>query len=222
MEAVLETLRQSPRLPDYVREMQALLETERQARERFYEEVREDQKAEFINGEIVMHSPARDRHLETRDNLAELLRTHVRVFHLGTVRGEKALCVFPRNDYEPDVVFFGPEKSALIQPNTRKFPIPDFAAEVLSESTERTDRREKFQDFEAHGVLEYWIVDADRGVIEQYLVEDGRYVLTLKSGSGEIESPTVSGFRIPIAAIFDAELHLATLRRILSVPSAHP
>ena len=36
-----------------------------------------------------------------------MLNSHVLYRDLGQVQTEKALCVFPRNDYEPDVVFFG-------------------------------------------------------------------------------------------------------------------
>src|SRR6266850_8335915 len=104
---------------------------ERARRERFYNEITEDQKAEFINGEVIVHSPNKIRHLEVRDNLHTLLRAFVQTRRLGFVAGEKALCVFPRNDYEPDVCYFGAEKRALIAPDTIKFPIPDFICEVL-------------------------------------------------------------------------------------------
>ena len=97
------------------------------------------------------------------------------------MRGEKALCTFPRNDYEPDVVFFGPAKAALIEPATMKFPIPDFICEVLSPSTELYDRGVKFRDFEAHAVSEYWLIDPERETVEQYLPRDGSYELALKS-----------------------------------------
>ena len=119
---------------------------------------------------------------------------------LGLVHGEKCLCVFPRNYYEPDVVFFRPDKAAGLADDTMKFPIPDFVAEILSESTEGRNRGVKFEDYESHGVAEYWIIDAEAEVVEQYLRRGDRFYLALKSGSGEIASPTVPGFRIPIRA----------------------
>lgn len=135
---------------------------------------------------------------------------------LGTVRGEKALCTFPRNDYEPDVVFFGPAKASLIEPTTMKFPIPDFICEVLSPSTELYDRGVKFRDFEAHGVGEYWLIDPERDTLEQYLLRDGSYELALKSGSGDVASTVVPGFRIPIPALFDDQENLRVLRSLLA------
>ena len=211
----LAELLQDPALPDKLADLQHTLAAEQIRRERFYDEIT-GEKSEFINGEVIMHSPARARHLEVRDRLHELLRSFCRTRRLGMVLGEKALCVFPRNDYEPDVVFFGPEKAALIGPDTMKFPIPDFASEVLSDSTEHRDRGVKFEDFAVHGVGEYWIVDAEREILEQYLPREGRYELALKSGSGEVESAVVTGFRIPIRALFDDAENLRILRTLLA------
>ena len=50
-----------------------------------------------------------------------------------------------------------------------QFPPPDLVVEVLSESTEKRDRGVKFEDFAAHGVGEYWMIDADKETLEQYL-----------------------------------------------------
>ncbi len=211
----LTPLLKSPRLPEFAAALNDRLQTETVARERFYDEMTDGEKVEFIEGEVIMHSPARNEHLVVKLNLATLLMTFVRDRGLGEVRDEKCLCIFPRNDYEPDIVFFGPEKSATIQPKTMKFPVPDFVVEVLSESTESRDRGVKFEDFEAHGVSEYWIVDAETEIVEQYIVENGVFRLLLKSGSGEIMSRSVAGFQIPIRAIFDPSENLLTLKKLL-------
>ena len=212
----LSPILKSPRLPDITATLVNRLRDETERRERFYEEMSDDQKVEFIEGEVIEHSPARNRHLCAKLALATLLNTFAQVHKLGEVREEKCLCVFPRNDYEPDVVFFGPEKSALFSPTTMKFPVPDFVAEVLSPTTEHRDRGVKFEDYEAHGVREYWIVDAEAESVEQYVLEEGAFRLLLKSGSGDIESRVVPGFRIPIRAIFDSATNLETLRRLLA------
>lgn len=213
--AVAELLA-DPLLPERLSELRQAFDTEQQQRERFYEEITEQEKAEFINGEVVMHSPARDKHTATRHRLERAMSIFCDSRALGSVRGEKALCVFPRNDYEPDVVFFGPAKAALIEPDTLRFPIPDFICEVLSESTEPRDRGVKFRDFEAHGVGEYWLIDPEQEIVEQYLPREGRYVLALMSGSGEVASAVVPGFRIPIRALFDDAENLQLLRTLLA------
>ena len=216
IESAIEPLLHSPCLREIVEALQNRVREESALRHAFYEDLRDDQKAEFIDGQVILNSPARNKHLIVRQHLEKLLHTYVGVHGLGEVRGEKCLCVFPRNDYEPDVVFFGPQRAAGLTGETMKFPIPDFAAEVLSESTAARDRGVKFEDYEAHGVTEYWILDPDAEVIEQYIRRGDRFCLALKSGSGEIASTTVVGFRIPIRALFDPAENLAALRQLIA------
>ena len=130
MIAAIEELLASPTLPETVLRLNAALREERQRRARVYAEITPEMKAEVINGEFFMHSPATDEHSEIRGFIEKLLSTHVDMHDLGTVRSEKALCVFPRNDYEPDVVFFSREKAAKIRRKTLKFPVPDFICEA--------------------------------------------------------------------------------------------
>lgn len=208
----------SPRLPVYLEFILRFLEKEAVRRDEFYRVMTDEHKMEFINGETVMHPGHRDCHIVTQRNTMLLLRNFVSLHQLGAVHSGKCLCVFPRNDYEPDVVFFGPEKAAKLRPDTLKFPAPDFVAEVLSESTEARDRGVKFEDYQAHGVKEYWILDPETQVAEQYVLNDGAFVLRTKSASGELISEAVPGFRIPVAALFDAAANLAALRGMF--PSA--
>jgi Uma2 family endonuclease len=213
MTAALTPLLESPDLPVLLRDLNEVVAKERQLRERFYAEITPSEKAEFINGQVFLHSPATDQHTETRQNLELALAPYVRGHALGIVRSEKSLCVFPRNDYEPDVCFFATAKATKIKGFTMKFPPPDFICEVLSKSTEARDRGIKFKDYAAHGVREYWIADPRTRTLEQY-VSDGKggYKLRLKSNSGEVESTVIKGFRIPIRAIFDAKANAAAIK----------
>ena len=215
LEALLAPIRHSPQLVEAVDLLQAQIRNERQRRAKFYEEMTPEQKIEFVDGEVVLHFPARNAHLDATKNITKLLDTFVELHRLGQVKSEKCLCIFPRNDYEPDVVFFRADKAATFGADTMKFPVPDLIVEVLSESTEARDRGVKFEDFQAHGVGEYWIVDPERQVVEQYLLRAGNYELTLKSGSGELKSEAIPGFQIPVRAIFSAEENLAALRGLL-------
>lgn len=216
IESAVAPLLRSPCLPEIAAALQAQVRAEAALRERFYQELRDDQQAEFIDGQVILHSPARRKHLLVREHVEVLLGTYVRTRRLGEVHSEKCLCVFPRNDYEPDIVYFGPEKAAGLTDETMQFPVPDLVMEVLSESTEDRDRGVKFEDYEAHGASEYWLVDPETEVVEQYLRRGERFYLALKSGSGEITSPTVPGFRIPIRALFDPAENLAALQRLLA------
>jgi len=213
--AAIQLLTHSPILPMYVQHLESLLQTEREKRERFYEEMSEDQKVEFINGEIVMQSPAKLRHTIASQNLFTVLSLYVSKHHLGHVGHEKMLITLTRNDYEPDICYFGPEKARAFAPDQMKFPAPDLIVEVLSPSTEANDRGVKFLDYAAHGVAEYWIVDPNAEMIEQYTLRDKEYHLHVKTDTGPVRSTAIEGFAIPVRAVFDEAQKIAAVRDIL-------
>lgn len=214
-EQIIEQLKRSPRLPQLTRQFQAILRAEQRQRQRFYDEMSETQKVEFINGEIIVQSPVKLRHSTASGNLFALLRAYVQKHGLGYVGHEKLLVTLTRNDYEPDICFFGQAKAKTFAPDQVKFPAPDLVVEVLSDSTEAIDRGIKFEDYALHGVREYWIVDPDQESVEQYLLQAERYDLAVKVKSGTIQSAVVDGFDIPVRAIFDSGEQLAALQMIV-------
>ena len=216
IEDLIEPLRHSPLVPQIVERLAHQIAAERQRRSIFYSEMTPDQKIEFIDGEVVLHSPARNRHLDVTLRIAKLLDTFTKLHSIGEVKVEKCLCVFPRNDYEPDVVFFTAEKVATFTNDTLKFPVPDLIVEVLSNSTEHRDRGVKFEDFAANHVAEYWIVDADESLIEQFRLTGEQYQLMMKASTGRLKSFVIDGFEVDVEAFFDDAQNLAALRKLLS------
>jgi Uma2 family endonuclease len=206
---------EAPELALYEQQIRARLEDEQRRREKFREELSPSVKAEFINGEIIVQSPATARHIIAKKHLLKLLDTYVQLHGLGLVLDEKALIALTRNDYEPDINFFARAKADAIQPGQHTFPAPDFIIEVLSPTTEARDRGIKFRDYAAHGVAEYWLVDPEAEVIEQYENTDSQYKLQLKLNTGTLASRVVQGFAVPVRAIFDAEENLSALRQLL-------
>lgn len=216
---LLEQLLSSPRLPTLLHELTTVVEDESVQRHAFYQQITETDKAEFINGEIIMHSPVKRRHNDASGNLYHLLKAHVARHRLGYVGHEKILISLTRNDYEPDVCFFNRQKSAEFTPDQMLFPAPDFIVEVPSKSTAANDRGIKFDDYAAHGVAEYWIVDPVDETVEQYHAEDSAYQLMIKAQTGLIRSFAVDNFEIPIRAIFDEAENQQTLASIITNPS---
>ncbi len=215
MDMVFEELLESPKLAIYVDQFQRLLADEQKRRAQFYDQMTESQKTEFINGEVIVHSPVKYRHGKTSDNLYVLLHTYVRKHSLGFVGHEKILVALTRNDYEPDICFFHQAKAQYFSPNQMKFPPPDFIVEVLSPSTAENDRGIKRVDYAAHGVTEYWVVDPDTSFVEQYLLEGDEYRLVRKTDSGQIASTAIAGFEIPVRAIFDDAEQWQTLQKMI-------
>jgi len=214
----------APDLPLKIAAASQALLREGKLREQFRDEIEPHEKGEFINGEIIMHSPARHAHNHVSSLIVGILATYVRLHSKGVVVYEKALCGFSRNDYEPDIAWFGPEKDASLAPETTIYPVPDFIIEIVSPSSEKRDRGVKWQDYAAHGVPEYWIVDADQRTIEQYLLANGagEYHLAAKHRHGDITPFSFPDLAIPIAALFEEAANLAFLRSILEAGPSLP
>ena len=210
-----QKIMESPDAPIQIEALHQAMQTEQSRRHDFREWITPNVKAEFINGEVVLHSPVKKQHWSVTDLLSRVLSIYSSVKQLGRVGTEKVMIALTRNDYEPDVCFFGKEKADLFSPTQMQFPAPDIAVEVLSPSTEKYDRETKYQDYAAHGIREYWIIDAEHEIIEQYFLQNEEYELLLKAKDGTIQSIVLPDFKIQIRALFDEKLNLEELKRLI-------
>ena len=201
-------------LPLLMGELASELEKERQNRQDFYEWVDENKKVEFINGEIIEHSPVAEEHSVTFNFVTKYLNTLVDFDDLGGVRSEKAMVSLTRNDYEPDICFWLKHMSDTFKQGQTHYPAPDWICEILSKGTEEKDRNIKFKDYAAHGVKEYWLIDPRKKIVEQYLLKphSAEFELYKKLGIDDtISSKVIKGFKIPILAIFDKDANNAAM-----------
>lgn len=212
---ILDLLMDTPEAFKILEKAQDMLRDEQKKREEFYNWVTDDLKAEFINGEIIVHSPVKSSHAQASENLFSSLRMYALKHQLGRVTHEKVMARFTRNDYEPDVMFFSKEKADSIQPNQSLFPVPDFVIEVLSDSTAERDRGIKFRDYEAHQVSEYWLVDVENQTVEQFVIKNGQYELIKKTDEGFIHCSVLKGLDLPVEAIFNEQKQFEFIQKII-------
>ena len=214
---LIEQLLQHPRAATIVKKANLLLKEEKERRIQFYNDITDEEKVEFINGEIIVHSPVKKEHNDVNSLLFRLLSTYVSKHQLGYVGIEKIMITLERNDYEPDLCFFTQKKAKHFKKGQSLFPAPDFIVEILSKGTAKNDRGIKFQDYEANRISEYLIIDPVQQIVELYRLNSKKeYELILKSGEGTLKSSTIKGFAIPIAAIFEETKNLETLTALLS------
>jgi Uma2 family endonuclease len=213
--AVAELIR-SPRLPDHIRQLQNYLAEEQERRKAFHANLPDDARVEFINGEIVKAIPTRKVHNDVIRLLLRLLDEHVESRGLGYVGFQELMISLDRNDYEPDICFWAKQKAKTFSDRQTKFPPPDFVVEVLSDTTEDRDRTIKFDDYASNGITEYWIIDAEAEIVEQYVLTEGRYKPLGRLRGGLISCKAVIGFEIPVRAIFDTTENRAALRKIIN------
>ncbi|MEM6318778.1 MAG: Uma2 family endonuclease [Bacteroidota bacterium] len=201
-----------------VKRVQKKLYLEQQKRQKFYKWLGDNESAEFINGQIVRQSPVTKAHIDSSSRLSQLLDTFAEENQIGWVSMGRTMTQFTRNDYEPDICFFNKEKAKQFTDKQLLFPVPDFVVEVLSKSSKANIERDtvtKYNDYEEHGVPEYWIIDPHEKNVSQYVLRGGKYELILKSAEGVIRSQVVRGFNISVTSIFDSAENRRVLRLIL-------
>lgn len=215
-EDAINVILESPDMPVIADRIASIRAEEAQRRRKFYDEITPDMKAEFINGQVVMHSPATVAHVAVSGRLTCLLRTFVTKRGLGWLGVEKAMVSLTRNDFEPDLVFFCQEKAGAFKNDQLLLPAPDFVVEILSPSTAKNDRGVKMRDYAAHGVEEYWLVDPIERFVEQHrLGPEKAFVLHEKLHEGVLHCQVLKGLAVPVAAMFDDAENMKAVAAIM-------
>jgi Uma2 family endonuclease len=218
MNATVAKILEQPEAAIVHSELHLALQNESQRRLAFREWLDEDKKAEFINGQIVLHSPVKKKHSRISKMLTRLAGLYAEIKDLGEIMYEKALVALSRNDYEPDMVYYRKAQAEQQTDDQMIFPAPSFIVEILSKSTANKDKGIKKKDYALHGVEEYWIIDPNKKQVHQYLLIGNAqeympaYIFTMDD---EIESAVITGFKIPVAALFDEKINLQVLKSLL-------
>lgn len=80
------------------------------------------------------------------------------------------------NQFQPDLVYITHEREYIIG-EKRIEGAPDLVVEILSPSTSQNDKIRKKRQYERHGVQEYWIIDPVHRTVDQFVLEQGKFVL---------------------------------------------
>lgn len=165
--------------------------------EEFLASLQEGSWAEWVDGEVVPLAPASARHQRIALFLASVLSEYVRARDLGEVFQAPFVVRLPeplRRAREPDLVFVRKDRLSLLK-DTYLDGTPDLAVEITSPESLSRDRGEKFVEYEAAGIPEYWLIDPDRTQSEFYQLQpDGRYRSVPAGPEGIYRSSVVSGF----------------------------
>jgi Uma2 family endonuclease len=160
----------------------------------------EDIWAEWVNGEVLIMSPASNLHQALVLFLAALMQHWAEAFDLGVVRTEPFLVKLPEPlpARSPDIIFVAKENLHKITTNYLD-GAPDIAVEIISPDSRNRDRGEKFYEYEQAGVREYWLIDPDRKQAEFYRRgEDGIFRLAFVGREGVFRSDVLKGFWLKV------------------------
>ena len=127
----------------------------------------------------------RNSHMMTVFNLGRLLGTFVQARGLGAIGVEQALTAFTRNDYALRTFVSGETPKA--KRRSREWDGGGLSRagfhrrSAFSQHGSTHDRGVKFEDYAARIKMgEYWIIDPEAKVIEQYVHRQGGYDLAGK------------------------------------------
>ena len=80
---------------------------------------------------------------------------------------------------------------------------PDIIVEILSPSTSKKDLNIKYDLYEEHGVIEYWVVYPGEDMIDIFVLEEEKYKLQARYFKGDvIETPILPGFQLDVDEAF--------------------
>jgi Uma2 family endonuclease len=169
----------------------------------------EDVHAEWVNGEVIVQMPPKQPHQRVVAFLLQLLGVFIRLFQLGQLLPApfemRAMPDGPSR--EPDVLFVAREHLERLTEVRLSGPA-DLVVEVVSDDSVSRDRADKFYEYQAAGVMEYWIIDPRPGYerADFYVLDaKGRYRPVPVEPDGRYHSTILAGFWLQVDWILATE-----------------
>lgn len=168
------------------------------------------QYAEYVDGEIISNMSVTERHDFITNFLVTMLNLYVSTKKLGRICSEpyqmKMVIDGKTKGREPDIFFVKTENLDKI---SEKFfdGAADLVIEVISPESISRDSVDKFEEYEAAGVKEYWLIDPNRRTANFYgFDESGKYKMLYLSPESVFESRVIEGLWIKTDWLWQEEL----------------
>jgi Uma2 family endonuclease len=196
--------------------MEKIKSKEKLSYEEFLDWCDEDTLAEWVDGEIIMYSPASLIHQDIGGFLENLLRPYVEGKNLGKVLRAPFQMKLPEHlpGREPDLIFVSTANLHRLRKTYLDGPA-DLAVEIISEESIDRDRGRKFVEYEASGVQEYWLIDP---LLSQV---DNRYHVVLPDADGIYHSQVLPGFWLRVSWLWQTPLP-PTVRLLAEIAGVPP
>jgi Uma2 family endonuclease len=156
--------------------------------------------AEWVDGEVITLT-ASFEHQDLCLFLARIVSHFVEQHDLGKVYippfAVRCLAALPAR--EPDLLFIRKDRLHLLRPKFLDGPA-DLVVEVVGDDSRTRDRRDKFREYAAGGVREYWLIDQPRKQAEFFLLGDQGAFEPLPIGEdGVVRSVVLDGLWLDVA-----------------------
>jgi len=187
--------------------------------EEFLDLCDEDTLAEWVNGEIIMTSPASKKHQKISFLLQSILYAYVEFHKLGDIIDAPFQMKLPYSGREPDIIFVHSSHLDRLKETYLDGPA-DVAIEIISEESINRDRIKKFNEYESAGIPEYWLIDPMRNQAEFYRIgADGFYHLVPLDAEGKYHSEAIQDFWFKVSWLWQEPLPPDwEIRKELNIP----
>lgn len=166
------------------------------------------QRVEWAQGAVWAMPGIHLQHLQIVNYLLDYLRFYMNLTQRGRVLNdpfEMRLATLGVRRI-PDIQVILREHLARLQPTYTDGPA-DICVEVVSRESMARDRGEKFVEYAAGGVREYWLIDPlSREAAFYRLSEEGAYERHMPIAANFYQTPLLPGWRLPLAPLWDAEM----------------
>ncbi|MCB0062108.1 MAG: Uma2 family endonuclease [Caldilineaceae bacterium] len=183
----------------------------------------EDVHVEWVNGEAVIFMSAATRHQILVTYLIHLLRNYIEFCRLGELLSAPyEMKVSPTsNSREPDILFVKAENRHYLE-EQRLAGVADLVIEVVSPESVKRDNEDKFAEYEAAGVQEYWIIDPrpEHQRAEFWVLDENGQYQAMPVHENIYHSTALPGFWLNTAWLWDTERYpaLAAFAEIAGLP----
>ena len=146
-------------------------------------------------------------HQIVQGNIGTPLDTFVRANRLGRMLyAPTDVRLSNINVVQPDILFVSRERLHILT-DAGISGAPDIVVEILSPSTAALDKTRKRELYARYRVPEYWQADTDtRRVVVLTLAGDDYEVAGVYGMGDTLVSPLLTGFRLDVDDIFDADV----------------
>lgn len=167
--------------------------------EEFCALIREDQKADLIDGVIYMASPENTDANTLVGWLCSVMFAYAQEKALGRVFVERvAFRLGERQGPEPDIAFVRAEHAGRIHRGYVEGP-PDLAVEVVAEESAERDYVRKRHQYQEAKVPEYWIIDEELATVLLLRLDSRGRFREVRPRKGRLSSQVLEGFWLETA-----------------------
>ncbi|MFT3785920.1 MAG: Uma2 family endonuclease [Tepidisphaeraceae bacterium] len=133
----------------------------------------EENRAEWVDGEVTVKMSVEEVHDVLQRAIASAVEQLALKRKLGEVRGPEFTMRLPQRPSrrEPDVLFVATENVGRLEKKKLEGPA-DLVLEIVSPESRHRDYREKFAEYQAAGVREYWIIDPGHQAVDAYRLDE--------------------------------------------------